>query len=175
MPRSQLQNRTVYVYLSSEKEMEDWKARAEKSHVPLSQFVYEHATNSLRQEEGQESYRPRAEMIEDLHKKDEEIQKLTRENEIVKLALERVENELRRYRAEPFLGDDFQGVRTYDKRLIEVLRKGEAIDSDRLLHLLRVSPKETDLVKAVSRQLENLEAYGLVKKTRRGWRWLLNE
>jgi len=152
--------------------MKNWKGKAEKSHVPLSKFVYEHVTNSLRQEEGEESYKPRAGLIEDLRKKDEEIQKLTRENEIVKLALERVENELRRYRAEPFLDDKFQGIRKYDKKLIDLLKKGEAIDSDHLLRLLRISPKETDLVKAVSKQLENLEAYGLVQKTRRGWRWV---
>jgi hypothetical protein len=172
MPRSELQNRTVYVYLSSEKEMQDWKAKAEKSRIPLSQFVYEHATNSLRQEEGEESYRPRAQMIENLREKDEEIQKLTRENETVKLALERVESELRRYRAEPFLDESFQGVRKYDKKLIELLKKGKAIDSDHLLRMLRIGPKETDLVKAVSIQLENLQSYGLVKKTHHGWRWV---
>jgi hypothetical protein len=172
MPRSELQNRTVYVYLSSEKEMQDWKAKAEKSHVPLSQFVYEHATNSLRQEEGEESYTPRAQMIEDLRKRGEEIQKLTRENEIVKLALERVEGELRRYRAEPFLDESFQGVRKYDKKLIELLKKGKPIDSEHLLRMLRIGPKETDLVKAVSTQLENLQSYGLVRKTHHGWRWV---
>lgn len=150
----------------------DWKGRAKKSNVPLSQFVLEHVTNSLRQEEGEESYKPRAELIEELRKKDELIEKLTRENEITKLALERVETELRRYRAEPFLEDNFQGIRKYDKKLIELLKKGEAIDSDHLLHLLRINPKETELVKAISRQLENLEAYGLIQKTRRGWKWI---
>jgi hypothetical protein len=35
MPKSELHNRTVYVYLSSEKEMKNWKGKAEKSHVPL--------------------------------------------------------------------------------------------------------------------------------------------
>ncbi len=173
MPRSQLHNRTVYVYLSSDKELDDWKGKAMKTHVPLSQFVYEHATNSIRREAGEEDYRsPRAQMIEDLRKKDEEIQRLTRENEIVKLALERVENELRRYRAEPFLDEGFRGIRKYDKKLIDLLKGGETIDSDHLLRLLRINPKETDLVKAVSRELENLEAYGLVQKTRRGWRWV---
>jgi hypothetical protein len=152
--------------------MADWKSRAKKSNVPLSQFVLEHVTNSLRQEEGKESYTPRAELIEELRKKDEAIEKLTRENEITKLALERVETELHRYRAEPFLDENFQGVRRYDKKLIELLKKGDAIDSDHLLRLLRINPKETDLVKAVSKQLENLEAYGLVEKTRRGWKWL---
>jgi len=149
----------------------DWKGRAKKSNVPLSQFVLEHVTNSLRQEAGEESYKPRAELIEELRKKDEANEKLTRELEITKLALERVETELRKYHAEPFLEDNFRGIRKYDKRLIELLKKGEAIDSDHLLRQLRIPPKETDLVKAVSRQLENLEAYGLVEKTRRGWRW----
>jgi len=161
----------VYVYLPSVEMVTDWKGRAKKSNVPLSQFVLEHVTNSLRQEAGEESYKPRAELIEELRKKDEANEKLTRELEITKLALERVETELRKYHAEPFLEDNFRGIRKYDKRLIELLKKGEAIDSDHLLRQLRIPPKETDLVKAVSRQLENLEAYGLVEKTRRGWRW----
>ena len=69
------------------------------------------------------------------------------------------------------MDDGFLGVRKYDKKLVELLKKGEAVDSDHLLHRLRINPKETDLVKAVSKQLENLEAYGLVQKTRRGWKW----
>lgn len=150
----------------------DWKDRAKKSNVSISQFVLEHVGNSLRQEEGEESYKPRAALIQELQKKDEEIQKLTKENEIVKRAFEQVEIELRRYRAEPFLDNNFQGIRKYDKQLVELLKKGKAIDSDHLLHLLRISPKETELVKAVSRQLENLQAYGLVQKTHHGWRWV---
>lgn len=162
----------MYAYLPSVEMVNDWKVRAKKSNVSISQFVYEHVTNSLRQEEGEESYKPRAELIEELRKKDEAIEKLTRENEITRLALERVETELRKYRAEPFLEANFQGIRKYDTKLVELLKKGETIDSDHLLRQLRISPRETDLVKAVSKQLENLEAYGLVDKTRRGWRWV---
>ena len=172
MPKPELLKRTAYIYLSSEKELQEWKDRAKKSNIPLSQFVYEHVTNSLRQETGDETYQPRVELIEQLQEKDHVIEKLTRQNEITSLALERVETELRRYRAAPFLEDDFRGVRKYDRKLIELLRKGETIDSNHLLQLLRINPKETDLVKAVSRQLENLEAYGLIQKTPRGWRWL---
>lgn len=164
--------RYVYAYLPSVELVRDWKGRAKKSNVSISQFVYEHVTNSLRQEDGEESYKPRASLIEELRKKDEAIEKLTRENEITKLALERVEIELRKYRAEPFLEEKFSGIRKYDQKLVELLKKGETIDSDHLLRQLRVSPRETDLVKAVSKQLENLEAYGLVEKTRRGWRWV---
>ncbi|MGQ9680509.1 MAG: hypothetical protein ACUVV4_07070, partial [Candidatus Bathyarchaeia archaeon] len=39
-----------------------------------------------------------------------------------------------------------------------------------LLHL-KVDPSDADLVKAVSKQLEALEAYGLVEYKGRGWRY----
>jgi hypothetical protein len=162
----------VYVYVPTPEMLQSWKSKAKKGRIPLSKFVVEHVNNSLRVEEGEEGFKPRVKLIQELHKKDEEIRDLTRKNEITQLALERVENELRRYRAEPFLDDSFQGTHKYDRKLIELLRKGEPVDSDRLLHLLRISPKETDLVKAISRQLENLQNYGLVQKTHHGWRWV---
>jgi len=167
-----IKQRSIYVYLPSEETAEDWKAKAKKSGESISRFVIEHVTNSLLQEQGKEEYESRAELIQQLRTKDENIEKLTRVNEILKLALERVENELRRYRAEPFLDKSFEGIRGYDKRLIELLKKGDTIDSDHLLRLLRINSRDTPLVKAISKQLENLEAYGLVDKTRRGWKWV---
>lgn len=167
-----IKERSVYVYLPSLEIVHDWKARAKKSNVSISQFVIEHVSNSLRQEEGEETFKPRLELINELRSKDETIGKLSQENEITRLALERVENELRRYRSEPFLDMSFRGVRKYDQKLIELLKRGPVIDSDSLLRLLRIKPKETDLIRAVSTQLENLQAYGLVEKTRRGWKWI---
>jgi hypothetical protein len=166
-----IKQRSIYVYLPSLEMVDDWKKRAKKGNVSISQFVIEHVANSLRQEEGEDEYKPRATLLQQLREKDEKIEKLTRENEILKLALERVENELRRYRAEPFLDESFKGIRRYDKRLVDLLKKGDAIDSDHLLRLLRIDPRDTPLVKAVAKQLENLEVYGVVEKTRRGWKW----
>jgi hypothetical protein len=167
-----IKERSIYVYLPSVEMVQYWKTNAKKAHVSISQFVIEHVTNSLRQEEDEEEYKPRAKLIQELQAKQENLDKLSRENEILRLAIERVENELRRYRAEPFLDESFKGVRQYDRKLVELLRKGDVIDSDHLLRLLRIDPRETPLVKAVSNQLENLEVYGLVEKTHRGWKWI---
>jgi hypothetical protein len=84
-----------------------------------------------------------------------------------------LDKELKKYRAKPFSEDKghFKGIREYDKDLIDLLRKNQTIDSDHLLKDLGISPKDTDLVKAVNRQLHYLEAYGLVEATVRGWRW----
>ena len=169
--RASLKGRSIYVYLPSDEMSRDWKERAKKSNVSISQFVLEHVGNSLSQEDGEESFRSRAQILQELRSKDEKIEKLGRENEVLNLALERVENELRRYRTEPFLGEDFRGIRAYDKKLVGLLRKGEAVDSDHLLNVLKIDPRDALLVKGIDRQLQNLEAYGLVEKTRRGWKW----
>ena len=171
MPRESIRQRAVYVYAPSVQMLEDWRNRARKAHVPLSKFVLEHVNNSIRQEEDTE-YQPRSKLIAELREKNEAIDRLSRENEITKLALERLEDELRKYRAAPFLDSNFRGIRRYDRKLIELLKKGEVVDSDLILRLLRINPRETELVKAVSNQLGNLETYGLVEKTRRGWRWI---
>ena len=85
--------------------------------------------------------------------------------------MEKYENELKRYGSEAFLEDKFEGLRKYNKEIVAILKKGGIVDSYRLLEELGIDPKESDLVKAISRQLEDLEACGLVTSTKRGWRW----
>jgi len=163
--------RYIYTYLPSVEIAHDWKTRAKKAGVSISDFVYEHVSNSLRQEDGEEGYKPRSELIGQLRRKDEAIEKLAEDSRVTRLALENVERQLRRYRAEPFLEENFRGVRKYDRELVELLQKGQEVDSDHLLRILKINPKQTDLVRAVSNQIQNLQAYGLIRKTRRGWKW----
>jgi len=63
-------------------------------------------------------------------------------------------------------------VRKYNKEIITVLKRGGVFDSHSLLEQLGINPKESDLVKSVSKQLEDLEMYGLVTSAPRGWRWV---
>jgi len=46
------------------------------------------------------------------------------------------------------------------------------MDSYKLLSELGIDPGEAELVKAVSRQLEELEGFGLISSTQRGWKWI---
>ena len=82
------------------------------------------------------------------------------------------ENELKRCRSEAFLVDSYDGVRKYNKEIMTILKRGAVIDSYTLLEDLGIDPTQTDLVKAVSKQLEDLESYGLISSTQRGWRWI---
>jgi len=166
-----IKERSIYVYLPSHEMVRDWKKQAKKQGVSISKFVIEHVENSLQQEEDP-SYSSRGELVNELCKLKDELKDLKSDNRQKKVVIDRLENELRRYRSEVFLEEGFEGVRTYDKELVGILKQREVIDDGGLLRELNIDPRESDLVKAVSKQLENLEAYGLVAFTRRGWRWI---
>lgn len=58
-----------------------------------------------------------------------------------------------------------------EKDLIELLRTGGVWGSHDLLDKLRIRPTDTQGVRAINLQLENLQAYGLIEATPRAWRW----
>jgi hypothetical protein len=169
-----LTDRAIYVYLPTVGMADQWKSMAHKSKISISKFVIEHVENSLKQEEeNKKHYISRAELLKQLKEKDDGITKLNQDNRLLKMLADNLDKELKKYRAKPFSEDKghFKGIREYDKDLIDLLRKNQTIDSDHLLKDLGISPKDTELVKAVNRQLHYLEAYGLVEPTTRGWRW----
>ena len=150
--------------------MEEWRRYAKVSGKSLSKFVFEIVEDYIRksQDKGFES---RLELIKKLRSLEEEVKQLRNENRMLRKLVENLEKELRRYRAQPFLEPHFEGVRRFDRELIELLRKGETLNEEEILDRLGVDPSETEYVKAISRQLEILEEYGLVEFTGRGWRW----
>jgi len=166
-----IKERAIYVYLPSLEMVEDWKQRAEKGGVSISKFVIERVEESIRREEGEEGYLSRAELIKKLRDAEEELKKARNENRLLKKLAENLDNELRRYRAQPFIEEAFEGVRRFDRDLIELLRKGGSYTQEQILAHLNIDPSDSDLVKAMSKQLEALEGYGLLEYKGRGWRW----
>jgi predicted nucleic acid-binding Zn-ribbon protein len=165
-----IKERSIYVYLPSHEMVKAWKKRAKKQGASISKFVIEHVENSLQQEEDP-VYKPRGELVNEITTLKNELRDLKADNRQKKIVIARLEDELRKYRAEVFLEDRFEGVRKYDKELIDILKRRGVVDSDELLQELGIDPRESKLVSAVSRQLESLETYGLVTATKRGWRW----
>ena len=53
--------------------------------------------------------------------------------------------------------------RKYEKELFDLLRTHVKIRKETILNLLGIDPIDTDSVKSVTGQIENLERYGLVK------------
>ena len=165
-----IKQRAIYVYLPSVEQKEKWQARAEKLGVSISKFVIEYVENSLRQEE-EPSYKSRSEIWKENNELKQQVKDLTRRNRVLETVVDRLEQELRRYRAKPFLEEEFEGVRGYEKELITLLRSRDAVTGDQIFSYLGIDPSEHNAVKGISKQLENLEAYGLVKSSPRGWKW----
>lgn len=165
-----IKERTVYVYLPSEEFLEEWRRYAEASGKSLSKFVFEVVEDYIRKTEDK-GFESRLELIKKLRSLEEETKQLRDENRMLRMLVKNLEKELRRYRAQPFLEPSFEGIRRFDRELIELLRSGKTFSEEEILDRLGVDPSETDYVKAISKQLEILEQYGLVEFTGRGWRW----
>jgi predicted RNase H-like nuclease (RuvC/YqgF family) len=167
-----IKERAIYVYLPSHDMVKRWKELAKKQGTSISKFVIEHVESSLRQQDYESGFIPRAELMKRLRELEEENASLKKENRMLKLALEKLDDELRSYRAKPFLIEDYQGMRGLEKKLVEVLKRRRFVRGEELLELLSVNPLDIELTKGVYQQLKVLEAYGLVKTLPDGWRWL---
>lgn len=166
-----IKERAIYVYLPSVEHKKRWEEYAEKQGTSISKFVVEHVEDSLKQIE-ESDYKSMGEVWKEHRELKEQMERVTREKHVLEVALERLEEELRRYRSQPFLDDRFAGVRSYQKELIDILRGGRLVSSEEILSKLGVRPSEHETVKAISRQLENLEGYGLVRSSSKGWKWM---
>jgi hypothetical protein len=166
-----IKERTAYVYLPSLEMLEDWKKRSRTAKMSLSKFVIDRVEDSVRKDEGEEGYQGRIELLRRLKKAEDELKELTSENRMLKKLVDNQETDLKRYRLQPFSESDFEGIRRYDKELIELLKSGKSYSADEILAHLNIEPSEVDLVKAINVQLETLEAYGLIDYSGRAWRW----
>jgi hypothetical protein len=162
-------SRYVYLYLPSAQDKARWEKLAEEAGVPLSKFVIEVVESSLAEES---DFKPRGELVKENGRIRSENKELRDDLRQKKIVIDKYETELKRYRSEAFIEDKFEGVRKYSKELISILKRGSVTDSYDILENLGIDPNNTDLVKAVSTQLEELEGFGLVTSTQRGWRWM---
>lgn len=87
------------------------------------------------------------------------------------MVIDKLEDDLQQYRIGPFLDEDFEGVRQFDEELIDIIKSTDRVTSRDLIRRLDVDPNQTDVIRAIDQQLQQLEFYGLVATTK-GWRWI---
>ena len=165
--KKELKQRAIYVYPPAEM-AENWKTKAKESGASISKFVIEHVENSLGLAE--DDYRSRSIVLEENRQLREALTEKEKRNHHLELLVEKLEEDLRTYRSRIFI-DSETGASDYDKQLIGLLKEPGAHDTDSILRRLRVKPTDTIAMKAISIQLENLENYGLLRNTSKGWTW----
>ena len=166
--KKELKQRAIYVYPPADM-ASNWKKRAETSSTSISKFVIEHVENSLRLAE--DDYRSRSTVLEENRQLRESLDKKEKRNHHLELLIEKLEEDLQIHRSRLFTDTPNTGTRTYDKQLINILREPGAHNTDTILKRLQVKPTNTEVIKAISTQIENLEAYGLLRNTGKGWTW----
>lgn len=146
--------------------------------MSLSKWVIETVEEATTAEKDSK-WKPRKDLEEEIKGLKKEVADLHSDLRQQRTIRENLEREIRRYRAEPFLASEFEGVRRYDKGLIQLLRSTRGLDgrpkaltSIEILLRLGIDASEEKPVKAVSAQLTSLEAYGIVKSTSKGWKWV---
>lgn len=163
-------SRYVWLYLPSKAAKERWQALADEAKTPLSTFCVSIIEEKIAESEEQKSRRTVIKELESLKGENKTLREDLRQKEVV---LQRYEEELRRYRAEPFQADHFQGVRPYSCELVDILKARGHVGSYQILELLGIAPDETEAIKAVTRQLEELEKFNLIKADGKGWQWII--
>ena len=166
--KKELKQRAIYVYPPADM-ANNWKKRAETSSTSISKFVIEHVENSLGLAE--DDYRSRSIVLEENRQLRKSLDEKEKRNHHLELLVEKLEEDLRIYRSRLFTDTSSTGTRTYDKQLITILREPGAHNTDTILRRLQVKPTNTEVIKSVSTQIENLEAFGLLRNTGKGWIW----
>ena len=163
--------RYSYVYHPSRQHKERWEKASKKARSPsLSKFIIAAVDERIDEDE---DHPPRREIMREVVSLRDENKALHDELRQKNIVLERYESELKRYRAQPFQAEDYQGMRRYSRELVDLLKARGQADSYKILEALGIDPRESELVKAVSKQLEELEGYGMIKAEGRMWKWLV--
>ncbi len=165
-----VKERSIYVYPPSVEMTQRWKQHAKQAGMSISKFIVEHMEDVLT-EETDDKYQSRAELIDKINQLKEENAELRKRNRMLDTLAERLDAEVKRHHSKPFIEDEFSGTRSYQRELVDVIQTRGSVKHGDLLDALDIDPKDTEVVKAVNRQLRQLEAYGLVKETAEGYRW----
>jgi len=166
--KKELKQRAIYVYPPADM-AENWKNLASESGSSISKFVIEHVENSLGLSE--DDFRSRSIVIEENMQLRDALSEKDKRNQHLELLVEKLEEDLRRYRTRLFTDTTYDGASPYDRQLVELLMEPGFHNTDSIFARLRVRLTDSEIVKGISAQIETLERFGLVRNTSKGWVW----
>lgn len=157
------------VYLPSRDILISWQNEAKRAGCSMSEYIYELVERAR-------SPSPRRSHPSDLAQKYAELEtinrKLEQDNRLLALNLQATEAEAYKLRYGNFGEVDSLENGHYDSTMIGILRRGKTLSPPEILAALGIDPRDSQAMKLVSNQLEELRRFGLVKETPAGWRWV---
>ncbi|MBE3139288.1 MAG: hypothetical protein IMZ53_01765 [Thermoplasmata archaeon] len=153
-----------------------WFKIANQEGLSVSNFIVEVVEDYIREGDVTNSKNT---LLKNIGEFKEQNEKLRHENielqkrvEMLNTLTDRYEKQLQDYSNKTFIENGkIAGARKYQKSLIELFKQRSSISEDEIMDLLHIDPHDTETLKAISKQIENLEDYDVVQKIRGGWRW----
>ena len=163
--------RSMHIYLPTQEMKDHWANLADSRRQSFSKFVIEQVTNSLNHENENPSIETRIQLIQDKKELQEENKELLKRIKQLDNLCERQEKEIRTHNIQPFLQDDFNGIRKYEEDLIRLFKTCSEVRKEDIYRRLNINPMDKDATTAIQNQIDNLERYGLLKDIGGKWRW----
>jgi len=171
-----IKKRAVWIYLPSIEQRQEWGNHAKQNGMSFSSWIVNNVQENL--ENRADAGLSRKKLEEENNSIKEELAVLQKKLRDITVIKENLEKDIKKYRSEPFIKSDFQGIRSYDKNLIDILRNAKGtnnkhrhVSTDEILSRLDIEQNDYELKKGISIQLSRLESYGLIKSGPKGWRW----
>ena len=168
MARKEFRGRTATVYLPTGEILTAWQKEAAQGGATISEYIFEMVEKARRPAE--EAAQP------DLIRENSDLKtinrKLEQEMNLLKANLEIMQTEVYKQRFAGFEQVDAPGMHSYDRALVDMLKRGKVLDSEEIFGSLGIDPRDAQAVKLVSNQLEELKRFGLIRESPHGWRWL---
>jgi hypothetical protein len=160
--------RYIWLYCHSVEDKKRYQELADVADIPLSKYLLGIIDDALAAREDPGN---RAATVKELDALKEENKTLKEDLRMRRMLIERLEAENKKHKEAAFLNPSFTGMREYDSEIIEAIKNYGPIRTPRLLERLNIDPGDLDRIEALSRQIENLEAHGLVERSSNGWMW----
>jgi hypothetical protein len=165
MPRKEFKGIIATIYAESSQEYDGWVIEAKAAGVSLSKWISEMIIRA-------KSATKRSARLDDSSDLQAKISKLMQEIETKDLLIEKQRTELLKIKQAAFLQPELRGVIQFDVKLVKLLDKGGVWTQDKLCEALHIDLHDSDAMKIVARQLQELRGFDFIEETARGWRWI---
>ena len=168
--------RSITVYPPTQQMKENWFKIAKQEGQSVSNFVIEVIESYI--QDGN-SANPKKNLLKNIETIQEQNETLRCENielqkkvDTLDTLTNRYEEQLQSNRNKAFIENDKKArIRDYQKNLSELFLQKTSISENEIIDLLHIDPQDTETLKAINKQIEELEDYGVLQKIRGGWRW----
>jgi len=159
--------RYIHIYCDSREEKEFFDKIADDHSATTSRYFL----NVIREAVADAGAPKPAKQSEDIQALRDHIADLDEALRSEKRRADDLEAEKRRLLAEPWLSQTPLSNAVLDPDLIRILKAGQIRDYQ-LVEAMGIDRQDVRSVRALTRQLEALEGMGLVRKEKKGWRWM---